>query len=398
MADTKKSNLRVVTEEEKRDYKRKIREHRVKVLQRTLITAMVVLVLVAGTGIYLSMRQYSDYDIRASVERTDTKATAFREFKGNILKYSNDGASYTDHNNEMIWNQTYEMSYPTVDICGDYLVIYDKSGKKIYIMTQKGLVHNIETNLPISQVSIAAQGTIAVLMDNQATGVLALYDKDGNQLVNGAIHGEKGGFPIAIALSDDAIKLAVSMLDINEGCVKSTLAFYNFGKVGENEIDHVVSASTYDDMVIPELNFVSKDCLLAIGDTKLMVFEGTQKPKLTSEIELQDEAKSIFYNENYVGVVYNSSDETMSHLLRVYDLTGKLAMEETFDTEYTSVELLSSNEICIRSKTACDIFTTRGVYKFHHEFDEELYGVIPGGSGLNYTFILNGITIQTRLK
>ena len=92
MADTKKSNLRVVTEEEKRDYKRKIREHRVKVLQRTLITAMVVLVLVAGTGIYLSMRQYSDYDIRASVERTDTKATAFREFKGNILKYSNDGA------------------------------------------------------------------------------------------------------------------------------------------------------------------------------------------------------------------------------------------------------------------------------------------------------------------
>ena len=188
------------------------------------------------------------------------------------------------------------------------------------------------------------------------------------------------------------------MLDINEGIVKSTLAFYNFGKVGENEIDHVVSASTYDDMVIPELNFVSKDCLLAIGDTKLMVFEGTQKPKLTSEIELQDEAKSIFYNENYVGVVYNSSDEAMRHLLQVYDLSGKLAMEETFDTEYTSVELLSSNEICIRSKTACDIYTARGVYKFHHEFDEELYKVIPGGSSLNYTFILNGITIQTRLK
>ena len=35
---------------------------------------------------------------------------------------------------------------------------------------------------------------------------------------------------------------------------------------------------------------------------------------------------------------------------------------------------------------------------FYNEFDEELYGVIPGGSGLNYTFILNGITIQTRLK
>lgn len=398
MTDTKKSNLRVVSEEDKQDYKRKIREHRKKVLKRVLVIAIAVLLLAGGMGIYMSLRQYQDYDIQASTVRTDTKATSFIEFNGNILKYSNDGAAYTAHNNEMIWNQTYEMSHPAADICGDYLVIYDKGGKKIYILNQKGLVHNIEVNLPITQVSIAAQGTIAVLMDNHTTGQLALYDKEGNELVKGAIHGEKGGFPVAIALSHDAVKLAVSMLDINGGTVKSTLAFYNFGKVGENEIDHVVAVSSCDDMVIPELDFVSKDCLLALGDTKLMIFEGTQKPKLASEIVLQEEAKSIFYNEKYVGVVYNNNAEGLRHLLQVYDMSGRLAAEEGFDTEYTSAELLSSNEICIRNRTSCDIYSVQGVHKFHHEFDEELYCVIPGISGLNYTFILNGITIQARLK
>lgn len=398
MADTKKSGFRTVSNSEKKEYQQKIQEHRLNVLKRTIAAAVVTLLFVGGTVLYMSLRQYTDYDVRASVERADTRATQFKEFQGNILKYSNDGAFYTDHNNEMIWNQTYEMSNPTVDICGDYLTIYDKKGKDIYIMSKSGLVHSVETNYPITQVSVAGQGTIAVLTDNQSKGLLTLYDKEGNVLVNGAVHGEKGGYPIAIALSDDAIKLGVAMLDVNDGTVKSTLAFYNFGAVGENAIDHMVSVATYDDMLIPELDFVSEDCMIAVADTKIMIFEGSQTPKETTQIELTSEAKSVFYNEKYIGLVYNSNDEAIHNVLQVYNLNGKLMMEETSDVEYTNVELLSSDEVCISNRTVCDIYTVRGVFKFHYEFDEELYSVMPGGSDLNYTFILNGVTKQVRLK
>lgn len=398
MADTKKSGFRTVSNAEKKEYQQKIQEHRLNVLKRTIAAAVVTLLFVGGTVLYMSLRQYTDYDVRASVERADTRATQFKEFQGNILKYSNDGAFYTDHNNEMIWNQTYEMSNPTVDICGDYLTIYDKKGKDIYILSKSGLVHSVETNYPITQVSVAGQGTIAVLTDNQSKGLLTLYDKEGNVLVNGAVHGEKGGYPIAIALSDDAIKLGVAMLNVNDGTVKSTLAFYNFGAVGENAIDHMVSVATYDDMLIPELDFVSKDCMIAVADTKIMIFEGSQTPKETAQIELTSEAKSVFYNEKYIGFVYNSNDEAIHNVLQVYNLNGKLMMEETSDVEYTNVELLSSDEVCISNRTVCDIYTVRGVFKFHYEFDEELYRVMPGGSDLNYTFILNGVTKQVRLK
>ena len=398
MADTRKQGFRTVSDQDSKEYQKRLREHRIKILRRGIIAAVVVLILVGATGIYMSQRQYTDYDVRESVQRSDTKATAFMEFQGEILKYSNDGAFLTDHSNEVIWNQTYEMSKPTVDICGDYLTIYDKGGKNIYILTTAGLVKAIETRLPITQVSIAAQGTIAVLTDNQSTGLLTLYDKEGTELVNGAIHGEKGGYPIAIALSDDAIKLAVSMLDINGGSVKTTLAFYNFGSVGENAIDHIVSANTYDDMLIPELDFVSKDCMIAVGDTKIIIFEGTQSPKEVAEILLTSDTKSIFYNEKYIGIVYNSNDTTARHYIQAYDLSGKLMMEEASDVEYTNIEMLSSNEVCLYNRTICDIYTIHGVFKFHHEFEEELYGVIPGGSNLNYTFILNGITEKARLK
>lgn len=398
MGDARKKGFHTVPSLDTKEYQRKVREHRIEVLKRSLVISAIVLLIVGGTALYMGLRHYTDYDIRASVDRTDTKATIFAEFCGNILKYSNDGAFYTDHNNEMIWNQTYEMSHPAIDICGKYLAIYDKSGKKIYILTPEGLVHNIETNFPIVQVSVAAQGTVAILMDNQSTGLLELYDKEGNRLVSGAIHGEKGGYPIAIALSDDAIKLAVSMLDINDGSVKTTLAFYNFGSVGENAIDHVVSASSFSDMVIPELDFVSKDRMIAIGDTKIVIFEGTQKPKAEKEIKLEEEVKSVFYNEKYIGTVCYSNEEEIRHKIRMYDMSGRMTMEQGIDMEYADIELLSSNEICVMARTACDIYTAYGVYKFHHEFEEELYCVIPGTSSLNYTFIREGITEQTRLK
>ena len=110
------------------EYKQKIREHRLKILKRTLVTALIIFVIIAGLFLFLALRHYEDFDVNSTVERSDTAATIFEEFQGNILKYSNDGALYTDTYNERIWNQTYEMAKPTIDMCEDYLAIYDKKG------------------------------------------------------------------------------------------------------------------------------------------------------------------------------------------------------------------------------------------------------------------------------
>ena len=398
MAEKNKRGFHTVEEPDMEEYERKLREHRVKVVRRTIILIVTVLAVSAGLWVFMALRHYENFDVGSSVDRADTEATKFADFGGNILKYSNDGALYTDTYNERIWNQTYEMAKPTIDMCEDYLVIYDKKGTQIYIMTSQGLVSNIETTMTIEQVSIAAQGTVAVLMGDQSNSYLVVYDKNGKELVNGAIYGEDGGYPIAIALSNDAIKLAVSMLDINDGNVKTTIAFYNFGSVGENEIDRIVSANSFSDMVIPQLDFVSDDRMVAYGDSEIAIFEGTQKPKLTQEIPLTGEAKSIFNNNKYVGVVYSNNDENLTHHVAVYDMHGFTVMEKDFSQEYTEIGFLSNNEVCILNDHSCDIYTVRGIYKFHYDFDEELYKVISGGTGLNYTIILENSTEKVRLK
>lgn len=398
MAEKDKRGFRTVGQTDMEEYERKLKAHRRKIAKRTISILLVMIAVIAAVTLFMALRHYENFDILQSVERADTEATHFADFRDNILKYSNDGALYTNASNELIWNQTYEMANPQIDICENYLTIYDKKGSMIYILTPGGLQSSIETTMPIEQVRIAAQGTIAVLMTKDAAGYVAVYDKEGNNLVQGAIHGEKKGYPIAIALSQDAIKLAVSMLDINDGTVKSTIAFYNFGSVGQNEIDHVVGASTFNDTVIPEMEFISDDKLVAFSDSGLLYFEGTQKPQQSGEVSFEKEVKSIFYNHDYVGVVTSNEDEEVTHHLCVYDSKGSLVMEKDFAMEYTDIEFLSNNEICIRNENTCDIYTIRGIYKFHHEFEETVYKIIPGGSGLNYTFVLEDATEKVRLK
>jgi hypothetical protein len=41
-----------------------------------------------------------------------------------------------DERGNVLWNEGYEMSRPKIDINGEYLIIYDKGGTGIYIMTR----------------------------------------------------------------------------------------------------------------------------------------------------------------------------------------------------------------------------------------------------------------------
>lgn len=193
MAEKNKRGFHTVEEPDMEEYERKLREHRVKVVRRTVILIVTVLAVSAGLWVFMALRHYENFDVGSSVDRADTEATKFADFGENILKYSNDGAFYTDTANELIWNQTYEMTDPQIDICEDYLTIYDKKGTMIYIMTKEGILGGIETTMPIQQVRVASQGTVAVLMKKDASGYLAMYDKTGAKLTEGEIHGAKKG-------------------------------------------------------------------------------------------------------------------------------------------------------------------------------------------------------------
>lgn len=396
MATIQKHNLRTV-EVNREDLEKKLRAHRRKVAALVILVLLLLTVAAIVTYIYYENKVYSTYDIISSTERSDTSASEFTEFQGKVLKCTNDGAVYTDLAGNLIWNQTYEMDDPVVQTRGNYVVIYELNGTQLYILDTVNMQGSIRTSMPIQKVSIAAQGTVAILMENEGTSYLQLYDKTGGQLASGELHVQNSGYPLDIALSENGEKLAVSMLDINDGSVKTVIAFYNFGTVGQNSIDKIVSSYTYKDMVIPQIRYLEEDTMAAFGDNRVILFTGAQKPVEKTSIELKDEVKSVFYDETHFGLVYDAGNGK-NHRLEYYDVSGKQLLNLTFDSDYTDIEIMANGEICVLGENSCEIFNRRGVQKFYCEFQKHLYRILSGRMQTEYVFLLEGETQKVKLR
>lgn len=397
MADVRKHGFKTV-EKSYEEIDEEIRRHRRKVFFRTIEVIVVAVIVVAAIELIYALRSFSSYEVVSSVDRSSSSAVNFREYNGYVLEYSNDGISCMTRERELQWNQSYEFSKPEIAICKKYLAVYDEGGTQVYVLGESGYESRIETPLPIQKVCVAQQGTIAVLMRSGAESQVKLFDKKGEELANGKFYAEKGGFPIDIALSYDATKLAVDMIDVSAGSVSTTITFYNFGTVGQSEIDNNVGTYQYDGLVIPEIDYVSETRMLAMGTGKLLVFEGAQKPEPVTELAIENEVVSYFHNDKYVGIVYDNKELENTWHIQVMDMKGKTVMENETTLDYDRIEFLSNNEICVTNDMECEIFTIHSIKKFAYTFEKELYKIVAGGSGQNYTFIFKETTDEVRLK
>ncbi len=397
VADTKKNGFKTV-ETDYEELREQSKQRKKEMLKRVIKIASVILVLVIGVEIIYALRSFDSYDVRSVIERSSSSVTQYAAFNEGLLEYSNDGISCIGPNDEVVWNQSFEMISPQIEICGEYLAVYDAGGTEVFVLTESGLQKNIEISSPIQAVCVANQGTLAVLMKEDDKSQVKLFDIKGNELANGIFYNKKGGFPVDIALSYDATKLAVDMVDVSKGNVSTTISFYNFGSVGQSEIDNIVGTYTFDDLFVPEINYVSNSKMIGMGTGKMLVFDGAQKPELSQEIVIEQEILSYFHNDSYVGIVYDAVEEEKYCHVKVMDFRGRIIMENDISIVYDEIEFLSNDEICVRSGSECEIFTTHSIKKFAYTFDKELYKILAGDNGDSYTFIFKDTIEEVKLK
>ncbi|MEG0806560.1 MAG: DUF5711 family protein [Lachnospiraceae bacterium] len=378
----------------------RIKEHHLRVFKGMLMGLVGVVALVGVMSVYFMLKTYTDYTVIKKVERQDTLDTRFAEFNGNILKYSNDGAFYTDIYNHLIWNQTYEMNDPMIDICEDYVAIASGKGTHIYILNQDGLKGEIETAVPIRQIEVGNQGTVAVLMGQDGNSYIKLYSKEGKELAQGELHLENSGYPLSMSISNDCKKMAVSLVDVEHGAVDTTIKFYNFGSVGQNEIDNEVKKYSYQDTLIPEIEFIDNDYMIAFGDKKAIIYEGIQKPVEKKVIKFPAEIKNVFYSNSYFGFIYSGKNKENKEVekLEVYEKKGTRVLNKEFSMNYTKVEIINDREVVIIGDMDCMVYNMKGVMKFQGKTKKPILKIQKGETSRSYILILEGETQRIRLK
>lgn len=364
----------------------KSREDKSRNLKIKVITIIgIVCALLLAIYLFCVYRTYNNYKVRKTIKietGTNSQYQAFGEF---VVKYSNDGISYTN-GTETIWNEAYEMKSPIVDVCGDYLAIADKNSNTIYIFNKKGKVGEVNTSYPIIKIEVAQQGVVAALLEEASANYIELYDKEGNLIVSHKSLLSENGFPLSFSISNDGEKMMTSYLSIKEGSTENQVIFYNFSNVGKDEVDRVVGTfNQYGETIVPAVYFVSNEDAIAIGDNVLTIYKMKEKPTIRKEIKFDKEIQKVFYNEKYVGLIFENSKGDTPYKMEVYSLSGEKIMSKEIEMNLDHVKFAGKN-VLMYDDVTCELISLKGVVKFKHVFTKQLDAIVPMES--TNTFLL----------
>ena len=412
-----------------------------------IYAGMLIFSVIVIIGIVKINSGYHTYKVLDVIDKNDDVSVNYHVVGEGLIRYSKDGASYTDKRGKTLWNQTFDMANAKIASCDEFMAIADIGSNQLRIFNQAGQVAVIEAAYPIANVDISEQGVTAVVLSAADASYIDMYDTKGNKLVDIKVSISQTGYPMDFAISDDGTKLAVSYMVVNDGEISSKIAFYKFGKATQSANSNV--AGEFDiDMIVPKMDFINNNSLVAFGERGFKIYSMKDTPKELFNQTFEEEIKSVFYNDQYIGFVFknaavnqagtvqtsettndqhlvveeagstsqtsvgetgvsavdggtaesaDSTAEMMPYRLQVYTNGGALYLEQDFDFEYHDIDC-TKDEIVMYNDYECLMMTYQGKEKFRYTFENKIYNLMPKKARDEYILVDEAAIQEIRLK
>lgn len=374
------------------DYQQQLIRHRHAVMKKTVVTALLIAAAAAVLLLFLEKRSYRNYRILQTSEQEDIVSTKYEVMSGKILRYSPDGASLVNNEMDAYWSTLYEMENPVADINGNWAVVADIDGTDLEIFDKNGETGKVTTSYNIVKARISANGLVAAILDGGDAAWINYYDSDGSLIAENQTHLEDPGYPMDVALSDNGEIMMVTYQFVDGSEITSYVAFYNFGDVGQNESDRIVSGYTYEGVVIPEIHYLNSNRAAALRDNGFTIYQGGQIPKESAEEKVDKEIVSTFCDKNTIGMVFKNGDAEKKYTMKVYSTEGTLRFEKKFNIPYTTIKM-SGGEILLYNDSQICVMNSRGVEKYSGTVDGSINNFIKIGWNRYLLVLDSGVNV-----
>lgn len=378
-------------------YREKIKSHKFMIFYRAILILILVAAVSAALVIQWKNKIYTESVVVSSIETAIPQNGKIIPFSDCILVYSKDGASCINSKGSVVWNETFEMQNPMIDICQNVVAIGDYNGRDIYIMDTNKVLGQIVTNKPIRSFCVAANGVVETVLDDSDITWIYLYDTQGKELVYFRTTMKESGYPFSVAVSPNGKLVSVAYLFTDSGEIKTSVAFYNFDLVGQNYTYNFVNGYDYLDSVVGYIHFLDDKTLFAAADDRIMFYSGAEIPVSTSERLLSEEVHCIYYGKEYVGLVFISTDGSNRYRLDVYNKSGQICQSIDFDIEYLDI-VFADDQIIIYNESECKVYNMEGVEKYSGRFEKSVHLLIPSSSPYRYTIVTENSIDTIELK
>ena len=314
------------------------------------------------------------------------------------VKCSNDGIIYYDYKGNAIWNQTYEMKSPQLVTCKECLAVGDINGSTIYVFNTKGMLGSIDTSLSISQIDVGRTGPVAAVLEDTSSNYINMYEPSGEKVYSVKTTLSGDGYPLNISISEDMTKLIASYVYVSGESIKTNVVFYNFSDVGQNETERVVGGfNHYDSTIVPEVDFLSDTCAIAIGEDVLSIYKIKEFPNLQKEIKLDGNIERVFTSSRYIGILMENKESGDNFKLMVYDNSGNKVSETAFNTSYDTIKF-DNDSIILYNDNTFTLMNIKGKQLANLRFDLPIEEILSAGSRGSYMVVNSTYVQEIRLK
>lgn len=347
---------------------KKVSGHKRNAAKKTVFTAVAVIAAITAIVFYVEKRSYHTYKVIKVSEQEDVVSTNYVEMDGDILRYSPDGVSLVSDNMNTLWSETYQMQNPIADVNETRAVIADKDGTTLEIYDKSGKTGSVTTSYAIIKARVSQSGLVAAILDGGDDTWINFYSTDGSLIAENQTKVDDPGYPMDVAISDDGVIMMVAYQFIEGSDTTSYVAFYNFGDVGQNEDDRIVSGYKYEGVIVPQIQYLADNKSVALKDNGFTLYQGSQIPKEIKTVEVEQEIISTFYDDDMIGFVFKNEDKEKLYTMEVYTTDGKLKFQQEFNIPYTTIRLSGGNILMYNSSQMC-VMNSRGVQKYMGNVD-----------------------------
>ena len=354
--------------EQQNKEKRKLKMNR---MQWTIVAGVLILAAVLVYALVKNNKVASSYEVVTSMSRGDDTSVYYCMMRKGMVKYSKDGVAMTNKSGSVLWNQTYEMASPTMTSAGDYVAVGDIGANTIYIFNEYGQLGRVSTDVPIQEIQISEQGVVAAVLSDTSSNYINLYDKQGNSLGSIKASLENTGYPLAIALSPDASKLAVSYLIVKSGSMQSRIVSYDFSDV---EGDHLLDTQELEGLY-PKAAFLDSREVVLFGEKGFGLYQADSK-KIETQENFESEINSVFCTNQKLGFIFKNEDDNGKYRMEIYNKAGKKSSTYYFDLDYSGMTA-DDDEVILYNDEEMLIYQMGGRVRFRGTFNTAVTGVMP---------------------
>lgn len=354
--------------EQQNKEKRKLKMNR---MQWTIAAGVLILAVVLVYALVKNNKVVSSYEVVTSMSRGDDTSVYYCMMRKGMVKYSKDGVAMTNKSGTVLWNQTYEMASPTMTSAGDYVAVGDIGANTIYIFNEYGQLGRVSTDVPIQEIQISEQGVVAAVLSDTSSNYINLYDKQGNSLGSIKASLENTGYPLAIALSPDASKLAVSYLIVKSGSMQSRIVSYDFSDV---EGDHLLDTQELEGLY-PKAEFLDSREVVLFGEKGFVLYQADSK-KIETQENFESEINSVFCTNQKLGFIFKNEDDNGKYRMEIYNKAGKKSSTYYFDLDYSGMTA-DDDEVILYNDEEMLIYQMGGRVRFRGTFNTAVTSVMP---------------------